>query len=101
MGLWSIRARRMSRLLETRELRIAACELARIGADVAAAMCGKVTASRKADDTPVTAADHAAQDAILHEIARRFPDHGVIVEESLASPERHAALRHAEYCWVV
>ena len=83
------------------ELRQASCELACIGAKVADEMFGKVSTSRKSDNTPVTAADHAAQEAMLRELARRYPTHAIIVEEHVASPEQHAALNRAEYCWVI
>jgi myo-inositol-1(or 4)-monophosphatase len=49
----------------------------------------------------VTDADHAAQEAILSEVGRRYPGHGIIVEEFVARPERHAGLGTAQYCWVI
>jgi myo-inositol-1(or 4)-monophosphatase len=57
--------------------------------------------SRKEDNTPVTQADHAAQEAVLAALGERFPSHAVLVEEDLARPERHAAVTTAEYCWVI
>ena len=74
-------------------LRLFAVELARLGGRTASRLFGKVTVRRKADNSPVTEADHITQDAILRAIAERFPDHAVLVEETLANPERHAPLR--------
>jgi myo-inositol-1(or 4)-monophosphatase len=91
----------MPNQIDRRDLRLAACEFARVGAAVAEAMFGTVETSRKADDTPVTEADHAAQEAILREVGRRYPGHGIIVEELVARPEWHAGLDAAEYCWVI
>jgi fructose-1,6-bisphosphatase/inositol monophosphatase family enzyme len=91
----------MTDRLDPSDLRSAAMEFVRAGAAVAADMFGKVASSRKADRTPVTEADHAVQDAILTRIAVAFPAHAVLVEETLARPERHAAIAAAAYCWVV
>ncbi len=91
----------MSEDLDRGKLCEFACELALAGGRTAAELFGKVGVSRKADDTPVTQADHAAQEAILSALARRHPSHAILVEESVAHPHRHAALADAEYCWVV
>jgi myo-inositol-1(or 4)-monophosphatase len=83
------------------ELRRDACELAAIGVRTAKALFGKVGVARKKDDTPVTEADHAAQEAILAALAERHPAHAVLTEEVVASPGRHAALSASDYCWIV
>lgn len=49
----------------------------------------------KADDTPVTAADRAAERAISRLISKRFPDHGVVGEED-------GSLRaEAQWRWII
>lgn len=78
-----------------------AVELAALGGRIASGFLGKVGVRRKQDDTPVTEADLAVQDAILDELARRFPEHGILVEERVESPQRHADLGKSDYCWVV
>src|ERR1043166_5597068 len=83
------------------ELRRTACDLVQIGADEALRWFGKVTASRKHDSTPVTAADHASQEAILYHVAQRYPHDAVIVEEEIARPNRHSALTEGTRVWVV
>jgi myo-inositol-1(or 4)-monophosphatase len=83
------------------ELHGAACDLARLGGRKALEFIGRVSMSRKADDTPVTQADHAVQEAVLASLAARYPAHGIVVEELVARPERHGALATTEYCWVV
>lgn len=75
--------------------------LARLGHDTARQFFGKAVVSRKADDTPVTQADHAAQGAILDVLAVQFPSHAVLAEEELVQPERHAAIGSAALCWVI
>ncbi len=83
------------------EFRAAACDLARLGARRAEDLLGKVKMTRKPDDTPVTEADHAVQEAILGELAQRYPTHAALVEETVTRPDRHALVAHSEYCWVV
>lgn len=92
---------RMSQSPVCRELRQTAIDLARLGAATALRHFGNATFVRKDDQTPVTAADHAAQEAILDELARRYPSHSILVEEEVAHPQRHAPIRQSEYCWVV
>lgn len=83
------------------ELRASAVALAEAGARAARGLFGRVSVSRKADNTPVTEADHVAQAEILSALSRRYPHHGVLTEEELARPDRHAALAGARYCWVI
>jgi len=83
------------------ELRETAIVLAQLGGQTAARFLGKVTATRKADDSPVTEADHAAQEAILSALAHRHPSHSILVEEDVVRPDRHAALAGSDYCWIV
>jgi myo-inositol-1(or 4)-monophosphatase len=91
----------MTNELTPTELRATACELADLGVRTARLYFGRASASRKADDTPVTDADHNAQAAILDSLARRHPDHAVITEETIARPRQHAAVSAADYCWVI
>jgi myo-inositol-1(or 4)-monophosphatase len=77
-----------------------AVEIARRGGRAARDWMGSRTPDRKADDSPVTEADHAVQAMILDAIADAWPDHAVLVEETVARPERHAG-PHAEFCWVI
>lgn len=83
------------------ELRRSTCDLVQIGAAEALRWFGKVTASRKHDSTPVTAADHASQEAILYHVAQRYPHDAVIVEEEIARPHRHSTLTEGTRVWVV
>ena len=87
--------------LSRETLRKSACELARLGGRTAEGFLGNVQAVRKADDTPVSEADHATQEAILVALAEHYPTHAVIVEEKLSRPERHAPIAEATYCWVI
>lgn len=91
----------MSNQANMTDLHIAACELAKLGGETARRFFGKVTARRKADDTPVTEADHATQDVILSELARRFPSHAIVGEEDVDKPFQHTTVDTSEYCWVV
>lgn len=91
----------MSRKLSLSDLKTAACDLARLGGCKADEFLGKVEMYRKADDTPVTEGDHAVQDLILGELARRYPSHTVLVEERIAQPERHGSAGQSEFCWVI
>jgi 3'(2'), 5'-bisphosphate nucleotidase len=43
---------------------------------------------KKGADDPVTAADHAADDYLMAELARAFPDDGLLSEESADNPAR-------------
>lgn len=45
-----------------------------------------VTVERKADRSPVTAADRASEEAILSVITAAFPDHTILAEESGETP---------------
>lgn len=45
-----------------------------------------ITAERKADDSPVTAADRGAEQLLRELIERYWPDHGIIGEEFAAKP---------------
>ena len=83
------------------DLRATACRLAREGALAARRLLGKVTTSRKADDTPVTEADHASQDTILTLLADLHPSHAVVAEEVDARADQQAAPATARYCWVI
>ncbi len=87
--------------IDPSELRIVAGRLTELGARTARGFFGNVTASRKADDSPVTEADHAAQATILDVIADDYPEHAVLTEEPVPEPDRHAPVAACEYCWIV
>lgn len=91
----------MATVFDNDELRQVACRFAQLGGDTARSFFGKVSMSQKADDTPVTEADHVTQDAILAAIGAQFPSHAVIVEEDVRHPKRHAAVGGSPYCWVI
>lgn len=74
---------------------------AQLGATTATRFFGSARTTRKADDTPVTQADHAAQAAILDAIAAEFPGHAVLTEEDVVQPARHAPIRNDGWCWVI
>lgn len=82
-------------------LRLFAVELAQLGGRTAERLFGKVTVTRKADNSPVTEADHITQEAILRALAERYPDHAILVEETIADPSRHAKQSASDFCWVV
>jgi 3'(2'), 5'-bisphosphate nucleotidase len=54
------------------------------GAAILAARAGSLDARTKADQSPVTAADHAAEDVILAGLARVLPGLAVVSEEAAA-----------------
>lgn len=63
----------------------ALCEIAqRAGAEILRHYDGKVEVQRKADDSPVTAADEAANDLIVDALQSLTPDIPVVAEESVA-----------------
>ncbi|HSW45478.1 MAG TPA: inositol monophosphatase [Phycisphaerae bacterium] len=68
---------------------------------IARRMFGSAVASRKEDRSPVTEADLSVQEALLAEIARRYPADAVVTEETQRDPRRHAALASAKRCWVI
>jgi len=86
---------------ERKKLHQMACELAQVGAAAARRHFGRTFAHRKADDSPVTEADHAAQAAILQVLAVERPQDAVITEETVAEPHRHMTATTADHCWVV
>jgi histidinol phosphatase-like enzyme (inositol monophosphatase family) len=72
-------------------------ELAHASGDFIRPFYGRsdLAVERKADASPVTAADRGAEDLMRHLIHQRYPDHGVIGEES--GPEQP----DAEWVWVL
>lgn len=69
------------------ELRFAA-DVARAAGAAAMSYYGDVVATMKEGDSPVTAADHAANDLILARIAEAFPTDAVLSEETPDSARR-------------
>ena len=71
--------------------------IARAAGAAAMRYYGSASAQVKADSSPVTLADHAANDVIIRELRARFPEDPILSEESAESPERSAASR----LWIV
>jgi 3'(2'), 5'-bisphosphate nucleotidase len=71
--------------------------IARAAGAAAMRYYGNSAFERKADSSPVTQADHAANQAILTGLARDFPRDAILSEESADSDVR----RQAERVWVV
>ncbi len=86
----------MTRDLLATELEVAVAAAREAGA-AAMRHYGSASAKRKAGGSPVTAADHAANDAILARLAREFPADAVLSEESRDSGDRLSATR----VWIV
>jgi myo-inositol-1(or 4)-monophosphatase len=59
------------------------------------AVTGHIDVAPKRDGTPVTDADHAADDHLLRAVRSAFPDHGVLSEE------RDTVVPAGDWCWVV
>lgn len=87
----------MNRAESLAEYLDAAREFARIGGRLSLDWFRRpnLEVERKADESPVTAADRQVETAVREAILRRFPDHTVVGEEF------GGALGSAEYEWVV
>lgn len=57
--------------------------------------------TRKSDDSPLTRADLAANQAILDILTRRFPHDAILSEESSAGDDQRPDRRGAERVWIV
>lgn len=86
---------------EYEQIRLDSLAWVRQAGRIARERFGAAVASRKADRSPVTDADHAVQDALQSEIARRWPADAVVTEETQQDPQRHAALASARRCWII
>lgn len=77
-----------------------AADLARRGGSLAKSLVGKTACSRKADRSVVTEADKRVQDLIVEKLTRRYPDHGLIAEETtdLAQSRPHG---DADFIWSI
>jgi len=78
-----------------------ASDLAHEAVSIAASYLGKAATSFKADRSVVTEADHAIQTYIIEQVAKRFPDHAFIGEESMASSPGQVDPCTTQYTWVV
>jgi myo-inositol-1(or 4)-monophosphatase len=59
------------------------------------AQSGRIEPEAKSDGTPVTDADHQADQALTRAISAAFPDHGIVSEEQeTVSPG-------TDFCWVI
>ncbi len=86
---------------ELEQLRLRVIEWIREAGLVARERLGRAVASRKADQSIVTDADHAVQETLLQRIGREFPGDAAITEETQESPHRHASVAAARRCWVI
>ena len=86
----------MEQMSLARELETAR-RAARAAGTAAMRFYGSTLSERKADASPVTAADHAANDVITATIRADFPEDAILSEESADSPERLGARR----VWIV
>jgi len=80
-----------------REVEVACRAAANAAAIIAEFSEGPRKSWDKAEDSPVTKADLAANAAIVAELVTHFPKDGILSEESVDSPER----RGAERLWIV
>ncbi|HET8655862.1 MAG TPA: 3'(2'),5'-bisphosphate nucleotidase CysQ [Longimicrobiaceae bacterium] len=74
-----------------------ALRAARAAGAAAMSFYGTATSIAKADASPVTQADHAANDVIVARLREAFPDDAILSEESRDSAERLGARR----VWIV
>jgi 3'(2'), 5'-bisphosphate nucleotidase len=75
----------------------AACSAARAGGDAAMRHYGTTEARTKSGGSPVTAADHAADEAVQQVLRRAFPDDALLSEETRDDPARLGR----ERVWIV
>lgn len=59
------------------------------------AQTGHLEASAKGDGTPVTAADHEADQLLTAAIRAAFPDHGIVSEE------QETVVPDVDWCWII
>ena len=74
------------------------CEIADRAGGIILDLWGRAGVRYKADHSPVTDADLAAEAFILEELGRRFPDHGILAEEQAAEG---GVDESSPFCWVV
>lgn len=87
--------------MNLQEGRAFAEDLARQAAQIALSYTDDIQAERKSDGSPVTQADRAIQKAIVEAVARTYPEHALIGEETIENAPSLPAPADAEYCWVV
>lgn len=78
-----------------------ALRLAREAGKLARPRTGQLPLARKADDSMVTQTDHDLQEHILSGIAREYPDHAVLAEETTTTLRGFSKPGQARYCWVI
>jgi myo-inositol-1(or 4)-monophosphatase len=59
------------------------------------AQAGRLDPSAKGDGTPVTAADHEADDVLTGAIRATFPSHGIVSEE------QETVVPGTDWCWII
>jgi myo-inositol-1(or 4)-monophosphatase len=59
------------------------------------AQAGRIGSTAKGDGTPVTDADHEADDALTRAIRGAFPDHGIVSEE------QETVVPDTDWCWII
>jgi len=68
---------------------------------IAAEALGRITISRKPDDSVVTEADHAAQRHIVEAVNAAYPDHAIVAEETRTATGPRLDPARTKYTWVV
>jgi myo-inositol-1(or 4)-monophosphatase len=88
---------------QAREIEAHAVELARGAGEILAGYFGRPIEVEFKDDKerdPVTRADKATQEYLVAEIARRFPDHGILGEEA-TEEEKESEAPARDILWVL
>ena len=88
---------------QAREIEAHAVELARGAGEILAGYFGRPIEVEFKDDEerdPVTRADKATQEYLVAEIARRFPDHGILGEEA-TEEEKESEAPARDILWVL
>lgn len=82
----------------TRELAVATAAAQQAGVELLRYFRGELKVERKADASPVTAADRASEAVVLGALREAFPDDGILSEEQASG---HRAWTAHRRCWVV
>jgi len=76
-------------------------QLACAAGDISLPRTGRELVEYKPDNSPVTEVDRSVQAHIVGAVCERFPDHGVLAEETIPSPASRCDPASARYCWVI
>ena len=88
---------------KAREIEAAASELAQVAGDILASRFGRqisVEYKDKEGRDPVIEADKAAQEYLVQEIAKRFPEHSILGEED-SEEDKDSGATCADFVWVL